>query len=179
MEDVLNTGQRPKIEPFEDQLFIVMSLPRLQGELVDIQQVGFFLNRGSLVSFHEGDFEPFQPIIKRLRDDSSRLRRRGVDFLLYSLIDVVIDQGFPVLELFGLQLAALEERILTASERDTPEKVHVLKRELILLRRMLWPQREVINQLLREENGMVREETLIYLRDCYDHSVQIMELLET
>ena len=179
LEDVLNTGQRPKIEPFDDQLFIVMSLPLLQDDLVDVQQIAFFLSETFLVSFYEGDFEPFEPVLKRLRDGGSRLRARGVDFLLHSLVDVVIDQGFPVLENFGLQLEELEERLLTAAGRETLEKIHVVKRELIFLRRMLWPQREVVNQLLRGDEGLVREETLVYLRDCYDHTIQIMDLLET
>jgi magnesium transporter len=179
LEDVLNTGQRPKIEPFDDQLFIVMSLALLQDDLVDVQQIAFFLSETFLVSFYEGDFEPFEPVLKRLRDGGSRLRARGVDFLLHSLVDVVIDQGFPVLENFGLQLEELEERLLTAAGRETLEKIHVVKRELIFLRRMLWPQREVVNQLLRGDEGLVREETLVYLRDCYDHTIQIMDLLET
>lgn len=99
--------------------------------------------------------------------------------MLYSLLDVVIDQGFPVLENFGLQLEDLEEQILKTAGDDTLENIHTLKRELILLRRMLWPQREVINQLLRGDLALVREETLVYLRDCYDHTIQIMDLLET
>jgi magnesium transporter len=179
LEDVLNTGQRPKIEPFNDQLFIVMSMPLLQDDLVDIDQVAFFLGESFLVSFHEGAFTPFEPVLKRLRDGASRLRSRGVDFLLHSLIDIVIDQGFPVLENFGLQLEELEEHILTAAGQETLAKIHVVKRELIFVRRMLWPQREVINQMLRDDDGLVREETQVYLRDCYDHTIQIMDLLET
>lgn len=179
LEDVLNTGQRSKIEPFDDQLFVVMNMPLMKDDLADIEQVAFFLNATFLVSFHEGAFTPFEPVLKRLRDKGSRLRMRGVDFLLHSLIDIVIDQGFPLLENFGLQLEELEERILTAAGQETLGKIHVVKRELILLRRMLWPQREVINQLLRGDDGLVREETQVYLRDCYDHTIQIMDLLET
>ena len=179
LEDVLNTGQRAKIEPFDDQLFIVMSMPLMQDDRVDIEQVAFFLNKTFLVSFNEGAFTPFEPVLKRLHDEGSRLRTRGVDFLLHSLIDIVIDQGFPLLENFGLQLEELEERILTAAGQETLEKIHVVKRELIFLRRILWPQREVINQLLRGNDGLVHEETQVYLRDCYDHTIQIMDLLET
>ncbi len=179
LEDVLNTGQRPKIEPFDDQLFIVTSLPLLEGDVVTVHQVSIFLNERFIVSFYDGDFSTFQPILKRLQDNGSRLRSRGPDFLLYSLLDMVIDQGFPVLESFGLQLEDLEEQILAAPGRGTVAKIHVLKRELILLRRMLWPQRDVINQLLRGDNKMVRDDTLVYLRDCYDHTIQVMDLLET
>jgi magnesium transporter len=179
LEDVLNTGQRPKVEPFDDQLFIIMSLPLMEAGIVDVQQVSFFLCDDILISFHDGDFALFQPIIRRLQDKKSRIRDRGVDFLLYTLLDLAIDQGFPVLENFGLQLEELEEEILQAASRETLERIHVVKRELILLRRMLWPQREVINQLLRESHALVREDTRIYLRDCYDHTIQVMDLLET
>jgi magnesium transporter len=179
LEDVLNTGQRPKVEPFDDQLFIVMSLPLMEAGVVNVRQVSIFLNENFLISFYNGDFVQFQPIVKRLQDKGSRVRLRGADFLLYSLIDLVIDQGFPVLEGFGLQMEDLEDQILDAAGGETLEKIHVVKRELILLRRMLWPQREVINQLLRGDQTLVKESTLIYFRDCYDHTIQVMDLLET
>lgn len=179
LEDVLNTGQRPKIEPFPDQLFVVMSLPLMVGDVVEVRQASFFLGKNFLVSFCEGEFAPFEPIIKRLQYDAGRLRSRAADFLLYSLLDVVVDQGFPVLESFGSQLEDLEEQILVAGDEDTLVSIHTVKRELVLLRRMLWPQREVINQLLRDEHALVAAGTHIYLRDCYDHTIQVMDLLET
>ncbi|HXK57275.1 MAG: magnesium/cobalt transporter CorA [Gammaproteobacteria bacterium] len=179
LEDILNTGQRPKIEPFDDQLFVVMSMPEMASGLVDVQQVSFFLGTNFVVSFCERGFASFQEIVKRLREQGSRLRSRGADFLLYSLLDMVIDQGFPVLESFGLELEGLEEEILESATGETLGRIHSVKRELILLRRMLWPQREVINQLLRGDQALVREDTLIYLRDCYDHTIQVMDLLET
>lgn len=179
LEDVLNTGQRPKLEPFDDQLFIIMSLPLMRDGLVDVQQVSLFFSSNFLVSFCAGDFAPFQMIVKRLQDSSSRMRARGGDFLLYSLLDVIVDQGFPVLESFGQQMEEVEEQILDAASRDTIETIHLIRRELILLRRMLWPQREVINQLLRDDHVLVQEATRIYLRDCYDHTIQVIDLLET
>ena len=179
LEDVLNIGQRPKVEPFDDQLFIVMSMPEVVSGLVRVEQVSFFLGSNFLVSFCEGGFAAFQEIVKRLNEQGSRLRSRGADFLLYSLLDMVIDRGFPVLESFGIKMEVLEEQILESATRDTLGKIHTVKRELILLRRMLWPQREVINELLRGDQALVQEDTLIYLRDCYDHTIQVMDLLET
>ncbi|MFT5134396.1 MAG: magnesium transporter, partial [Gammaproteobacteria bacterium] len=179
LEDVLNSGQRPKVEPFDDQLFIVMSMPLMEADLVKVVQVSFFLSSTFLVSFCESDFKPFQPIAKRLQDHANRLRSQGVDYLFYSLIDMVIDQGFPVLESFGQQLEDVEENILETNSKGTLENIHTLKRELILLRRMLWPQREVINKLLRGDYELVKEDTMVYLRDCYDHTIQIMDLLES
>lgn len=178
LEDVLNTGQRPKIEPFTDQLFVVMSLPLIIEDLVEVHQISFFLNAKFLVSFCEVESPIFQPVVKRLRSDGSRLRDRGSDFLLYSLIDVVIDQGFPVLESFGLQLEAMEEQVLLDPDTSALEDIHAFKRELIMLRHMLWPQREVINRLLHDDHTLIQESTMVYLRDCYDHSIHVMEMLE-
>ncbi len=179
LEDVLNSGQRPKIDTFDDQLFIIVSLPLTEGDHCQIQQISFFLAKNFLISFCQGEYAGFEPVIKRLHDRGGRMRKRGSDYLLYSLLDMIIDQGFPVLENFGLQLEDLEMQILQAADGDTLEKIHRLKRELILLRRMLWPQREVVNQLLRDDTGLIDDSTLIYLRDCYDHTIQVMDLLET
>lgn len=179
LEDILNTGQRPKIEYFEDQIFVIMNLPTVVGDSVNIQQVCFFLGKDYLISFCVGNFTPFEPIVNRLQDQASRLRSLGADFLLYSLLDVVIDQGFPLLEHFSTQLEELEEQVIESVDKDTLRKIHTIKRELILIRRTLWPQREVINQLQRGDHNLIQEGTLIYLRDCYDHTIQIMDLLES
>ncbi|MCB1762898.1 MAG: magnesium/cobalt transporter CorA [Gammaproteobacteria bacterium] len=179
LEDVLNSGQRPKVEPFDDQLFVVMSMPEMRSGRVEVHQVSLFFGNNFLVSFCENSSASFQQIVKRLGEQGSRLRSRGADYLLYSLLDMVIDQGFPVLENFGLELEEVEEQILGTSYQATLGRIHSVKRELILLRRLLWPQRDVINQLMRGDDALVREDTLIYLRDCYDHTVQVMELLET
>ncbi len=179
LEDVMNSGQRPKVESFEDQLFVVMALPLMQDDLVSIYQASFFLGESFVVSFCDHDAADFQPVVDRLHSGGIRIRHKDADFLLYSLLDLVIDSCFPVLEDFGLQLEDVEEEILEAADKETLERIHVLKRELIFLRRMLWPEREVISQLQRGQHGLIREETSIYLRDCYDHVVQVMELLET
>jgi len=178
LEDVMNKGQRPKVEAFDDQLFIVMNSPIMENDLVKIEQASFFLSSRFIISFYEHELDPFLPILKRLKDNHSRLRTRSIDFLMYSLLDVVIDQGFPVLEDFGQQLEDLEEVIL-GSSKNSLETIHVVKRELILMRRMLWPQREVMNHLLRGDIELIQDDTRIYLRDCYDHTIQVMDLMET
>lgn len=179
LEDVMNVGQRPKMDLYDDQVFVVMSLPTIEKEKIRVRQVSMFLNDNCLISFCEGDMAPFDPVIKRLQDKASRVRRKGADFMLYSLLDMIIDHGFPVLESFGQQLDYLEEEILKTANKQIPEKIHTLKRDLIILRRMLWPQREVVNQLLREDTAAIEEGTAVYLRDCYDHCIQVMDLLET
>ena len=179
LEDVINSGQRPKVESYGDQVFVVAAMPRMVDGLVSVGQVSFVLWGNMLVSFCEFDFSRFEPVVTRLQNEGGRLRSRGIDFLLYSLLDVAVDEGFPVLEDFGAQLEDLETQILSEANRETLEQIHTIKRELILLRRMLWPQREVINRLLRDDFEQIENDTLVYLRDCYDHTIQILDLLET
>ncbi|MDH3672742.1 MAG: magnesium/cobalt transporter CorA [Gammaproteobacteria bacterium] len=179
MEDVLNTGQRPKAESYDGQLFAITSLPVFASKAVRTEQISVFAGESYVVSFHEGKNDPFEPIRKRLRKDTGRLRTRKADYLLYALLDIVIDQGFPVLEAFGEQIDSLENALLRNPDKRTLTALHHLKRELLLLRRMLWPQREVLNILLRDEQVPITNETKLYLRDCYDHTIQIMDLIET
>jgi magnesium transporter len=179
LEDVINTGQRPKADSYDEQLFVVMNLPTVseQGE-IETEQVSLFLGDGFLISFHRGDSRPFEPVVQRLRKHSGKIRERKADYLLYALLDVIIDLGFPVLEFFSEYIEDLEIELLENPGKETLAKIHQLKRELLMLRRMLWPQREVINNLLREELPQIRQETLPYLRDCYDHTIQIIDLIE-
>ncbi len=179
LEDVLNTGQRPKLENYDRQMFVVMSLPAWRGEELAIRQVSLFFGSNYIISFYNGDQDPFEPVRKRLRVSGSRLRGRGADYLFYTLLDIIIDQGFPVLEDLGEWIENLEDELLGKPSRETLAQIHQLKRDLLLLRRMLWPQREVINQLLRGDQPLIQEATRPYLRDCYDHMVQIMDLFET
>jgi len=179
MEDILNTGQRPKLEHYEHQLFVVMSLPIWHGEDLITEQISLFIGKNYIISFHNGDHDPFEPLRKRLRTSGSRIRSRGADYLLYTLIDIIIDQGFPVLETLGEWIEDLEDELLGKPSQETLTQIHQLKRDLLLLRRMLWPQREVVNQLLREDQSLIQDGTRPYLRDCYDHIIQIMDLFET
>lgn len=179
LEDVHNTGQRPKVEEYDDQLFLILALPHFADGEVSLHQVSLFLTTDTVLSFCDGPSDPFEPVLKRIQQNASKLRSRGSDYLLYALLDAVIDQGFPVLEAFGLELENIEEKIVDGGGRETLLRLHAMKRELILLRRMLWPQREVLNKLMGQENKLIKDETLVYLRDCYDHTIQIMDLLET
>ena len=179
LEDILNTGQRPKVETYDAQLFVITSLPvMLDGNFVS-EQISMFAGKDYIISFHLGVTDPFEPVRKRLRNHSGKLRSRQADYLLYSLLDIIIDEGFPVLEGFGEQVEALEEELLEQPGKDTLRKLHGIKRELLFLRRMLWPQRELLNRLIHDENENLNKETTLHLRDCYDHTVQIMDLMET
>jgi magnesium transporter len=178
LEDVLNTGQRPKLENYDQQLFAVMSLPVWHDEELSTEQVSLFFGKNYIISFYNGEHDPFEPVRKRLRA-GGRLRGRGADYLFYTLLDVIVDLGFPILEDLGEWIEDLEEELLGKPSRATLSQIHQLKRDLLLLRRMLWPQREVVNQLLREDQTLIDEATRPYLRDCYDHTIQIMDLFET
>lgn len=179
MEDVINSGQRPKTDFFDNQLFVIMSHPEIAGTVTNVHQVSLFQGDNFLVSFHDGDTDPFDMVRTRLRRHSGRIRKRGSDYLLYALLDVVIDEGFPVLETLGDKIEDLEEALLNHPGKDTLREIHRIKRELLLLRRMLWPQREVLNTIIRDEAVPIGDDIKIYYRDCYDHTVQIMDLLET
>ncbi len=180
LEDVLNTGQRPKVDSYPDQLFITMNLPRLdeEGEL-SFTQVSLFLTDRMLLSFHHGEDQPFQAVVERLRKRSGRIRERGTDYLLYALLDVIVDQGFPLLEQLGETIEELEEELLDSPGKPTLARIHLVRRDLLLLRRNLWPQREVMANLNREGHGFIHDSTQPYLRDCYDHTIQILDLLES
>ncbi|WP_435684847.1 magnesium/cobalt transporter CorA [Sedimenticola selenatireducens] len=179
LEDIVNSGQRPKTELYDEQLFIILSHPLMEDGYAETEQVSLFLGDHVIFSFHGGAHDPFEPVRKRLRKHTGRLRTKGPDYLLYALVDLVIDQSFPVLERFGAELEELEEQLLAAPTRETLRRLHELKRDALLLRRMLWPQREVLNNLMRNEEYPIQEEIRLYFRDCYDHTIQIMDLLET
>jgi len=179
LEDVNNSGQRPKSEWYGDQLFVVMGLPVEEERWVRLEQVSLFVAGNRLISFHDGAGDPFAPVRQRLSRASGKLRARGSDYLLYALLDLVVDQGFPLLESFGVEAELLEDEVMERPSRKTVARIHAFKRELLLVRRVMWPQREVINSLLRDGDGVIEEETRVYLRDVYDHTVQILDLLET
>lgn len=179
MEDVLNTGQRPKIETYNDQLFIIMAMPSSEHEAISIEQISIFAGHNYVISILTGVNDPFEPLRQRLRKSNGRARKLQADYLLYCILDIIIDQGFPVLEDVGEQIEVIEEALLASTpEQNTLSQIHHLRRELLLLRRNLWPQREVVSNLLQTEQSLIDTTTLIYLRDCYDHIIQIMDLIE-
>lgn len=179
LEDVLNTGQRPKVDTYGEQLFAILSFPVLHGKRIVSEQLSLFLGKDYLVSFFSGDTDPFVAIRERLRSHRGPGRDRNTDYLFYALIDLVIDEGFPVLESLGEWIEDLEERLMDRPDKETLNEIHKLRRELLYLRRMLWPQREILNSLLRDEYPVIAKDTKIYLRDCYDHTIQIMDLMES
>lgn len=181
LEDVLNTGQRPKIELYDGQLFIIAAMPFYVGDTLEIVQISLFVGRNYLVCLCPLDEDPFEPVRKRMRaPHNRRFATREIDYLLYALLDLIIDSGFPVLERFGYQLEEMEDQLLASPSQQTLARIHTVKRELLVLRRVLWPQRELMTSLARaDDDDLINAGTLVYFRDCHDHSVQIIELLES
>ncbi|QQZ28151.1 magnesium/cobalt transporter CorA [Thiothrix subterranea] len=179
LEDILNSGQRPKIDFHEQHAFLILNLPHLIEDDIVLEQVSLFVGNGHLLSFCSGDGAAFEPIRQRLRQGFGRIRTRGVDYLLYALVDVVIDSAFPLLEDIGEQIEELEDRVLENPDKAILHTLHQLKRDLLLLRRALWPQREVISRLIQHDAELVNTTMRPYFSDCYDHAVQIIDLIET
>lgn len=178
-EDILNGGQRSKLEPYDDQLFVVMNIPAVDQQTLTVEPLYIIWHQQYVVTFFNGNNDPFENLLKRIRTPGAGLRGRGLDYLIYALLDMAVDTSFPVLETLGLQLEALEERMMAMPDTSVLQEIHALKRQIIIIRRAIWPQREVINQLLRDEDQWITEPVQVYLRDCYDHTVQIMDLVES
>jgi magnesium transporter len=177
LEDVLHVHQRAKTEEYQDHLFIVARMLGSNGTL-ETEQVAFFLGANFVITFQERPGDCFNPIRSRIRQ-KSRLRERGSDYLAYALIDAIIDAYFPRLELIGSRLDDLDEAISGPLGRQVTERLHDLRRDLIQLRKLLWQQRESLNVLVRQEKQFISRETQLYLRDCLDHVVQLMDVSET
>lgn len=179
LEDVLNQGQRPKAEAYDDFWFVVINRPSWHADGILMEQVSLFLGDGFLFSFYSGSDDPFAPIRTQLLGKGNRLRTRGADHLLYALIDLIVDHSFALLESVDETLESLEDEVLDEQvARDLPLRLHDLKRRLLTLRRQFWPVRELLAQLVKDEGGLIRDETRLFLRDVQDHVHQIMELIE-
>lgn len=178
LEDVINIPQRSKMEEYGDHLFIVSRMPELAPR-PDTEQVSLFLGRDFVLTFQERSGDPFDPVRERIRRSRGRIRGAGPDYLAYALLDAIIDHYFPVLEHCGDELEELEDRILAGAGRETMSRLHQIKRDLLTLRRAVWPERDAVNALIREPTELVTDETRVYLRDCHDHVVQVMELTES
>ena len=179
LEDILNKGQRPKVEEYDKLLFIIFSKPYMHNGTALIEQVSIFLGENYIITFHCGDHDPFDPLRQRLRKKGGRIRQQRADYLLYCILDLVIDQGYPVLEGFSENIEIIEEEVLKLTSNQTIlTKVHRIRRELQMLKRNLWPQRDALNDLLHGDIELISDNTLFYLRDCYDHTAQIIDLIE-
>ncbi|MDP9253860.1 MAG: magnesium/cobalt transporter CorA, partial [Verrucomicrobiota bacterium] len=181
LEDVLDTGQRPKVEQYDDYLFIVVHMLYIdQQKKICAEQVSMFLGKTFLITLQEeADFDVFEPVRARIRAGSGQIRKSGSDYLAYALLDSIIDHYYPVLESVGNEIDEIEEELVDNPLVRPVGSLHQHKRTLTQVRRLVWPLRDVTNSLLHEESGLVTPNTKVYLRDCYDHNVQLMDLVES
>jgi magnesium transporter len=178
LEDVINVHQRPKTEAYDDHLFLVTLMPAADRP-ERTEQLSLFLGQDYLLTFQERPGDSFDAVRDRLRRGKGRVRSAGADYLAYSLLDAVIDSFFPVLEGLGEELEGLEAEVLRTPDSSVVSDLHGLKRDLLSVRRAIWPQREMLNALIRGESELIGEVTSLYLRDCYDHTIQLMDIVET
>lgn len=187
VEDVFHIPQRPKVETYPQttdvsaRMFLVMQMLYVVDQQLHCEQVSLFLGHNTVLTFQEKPGDIWDPIRERITTDGSRLRNNDASFLVYALLDAVIDHCFPILEMFSNQLEDLEEKVLEDVEKNIVQKIYRIKRELIMVNRQVWPIREVLRQLQHEDvtRELMSEQTRTYLRDVYDHAVQIIEIVET
>lgn len=181
LEDVLSMTTRPKVEDYEDHFLVILKMLSFDEETDSIvaEQVSLIVGPSYLFSFQERAGDVFDPVRERLRQGKGRLRSRGTDYLAYALIDAVVDSYYRILERVGDRIEVLEEEALGEPRIDTMHRIHHLKREMLILRRAIWPLREATGQLYRGEVPLVTEETRLFLRDVHDHCVQVIDTVET
>jgi magnesium transporter len=181
LEDILNTDQRPKQEDFDKHLFIVLKMLSFDEETqsVDSEQISVVLGENFVISFQERIGDVFDPIRERIRNAKGRIRKMGPDYLMYTLLDAIVDNYFGILEKLGDKIQAMEDVLVSDPTEKTLKQIHYLKREMIYLRRSVWPLRELISGIERSESPLIKESTDAYLRDVYDHTIQVIDTVET
>jgi magnesium transporter len=181
LEDILNTDQRPKMEYFEKYIFFVLKMLYVDEKKQEIhsEQVSLVLGENYVISFQEGIGDVFDSVRERIRSGKTRIRKRDSDYLAYSLLDAIVDGYFGILEKIGERIEDMEEDLVSNPNPKILQEIYNLKREMIYIRKSVWPLREVINNLLREESKIITESTHIYLRDLYDHTIQVIDTVET
>ncbi|WP_413788486.1 magnesium/cobalt transporter CorA [Acetonema longum] len=179
LEDIVSSEQRPKSEDFGEYYFIVTKIYMLEGRRIVTGQASFILGGHYVISFLEEDSGLFAPVIERLTHPKGKMRKLGADYLVYALIDTIVDHYFCVLEQFGDDIERLEEAVVSQASQDNLQEIHDLKTQMLVFRKAVWPLREMISTLERGQSGLFREPTQLYIRDVYDHITQVLDTLET
>ena len=177
LEDAVHVHQRPKVDEYDSHLFVVARMTNAV-DCPGTEQVSMFLGKNFVITFQERDGDCFEPVRERIRQHS-RIRTKGADYLMYALIDAILDNYFPRMEEYRERLEHLEDHLMKARSKDAMTELHEIRRDLRQLRKLLWQHRESINSLLRLEHDLINRETSIYVRDCYDHSVQLLDVAES
>jgi len=180
LEDIVNVGQRPKLEDYGDYLFIVIKMVSYDqsSSSIDIEQVSLILAKNCVISLQERVGDVFEPVRQRIRNGKGRILGQGADYLGYALLDTIVDNYFLILEKVGDQVEGMDEMIIDDPSPEVLNDIRFMKREMIFLRKSIWPLREVISRLERLESELVSETTGIYFRDVYDHTIQVIDTIE-
>jgi magnesium transporter len=181
LEDILNTDQRPKIEDFGEYMYVVLKMFSYEDKSNEIltEQVSLILGANFVLSFRETMGDVFNQIRERIRSGKGKIRKMGADYLVYALLDAIVDNYFIILEKIGEQIEFLEEKLVINPVPETLNIIHKLKREMLFFRKSVWPLREVISVLERGESQLIKGSTKIFFRDVYDHNIQIIDTVET
>ncbi len=181
LEDILNTGQRPKTEEYDDLIFVVLKMLHYNEnpEKISSEQFSLVLGPNFLITFQEIQGDVFKTVRERIRKSKTRIRKAGCDYLAYALIDAIVDHYFAILEALGDKIESIETQLLNDPTHDTLEIIHEMKREMIYLRKQIWPIREIINSLVKSESSLIQEQMYVYFRDVYDHTIQIIDTIES
>ncbi|MGD9014701.1 MAG: magnesium/cobalt transporter CorA [Candidatus Omnitrophota bacterium] len=180
-EDITNTSQRPKYEDFGNYIFVVLkmlSYDEQNGE-TNAEHISLIVGQNFVISFQEKEGDIFDPIREKIRNAKGRIRKMGADYLAYALIDAIVDHYFVILEWLGEKIEGMEEELVSDPLPEKLQAIHDLKREMIFLRKSVWPLREVISGLQRAESSLIKKSTWVFLRDVYDHTIQVIDTIET
>ncbi|MFX1603659.1 MAG: magnesium/cobalt transporter CorA [Promethearchaeota archaeon] len=181
LEDIAHTQQRPKMEGLKDSVYLLLrafDYDSGAGELHS-EQVSILTGEQYVISFQESEVDLFDPVKNRLSRSLGRIRKGKSDYLTYSLVDLIVDRYFLVLEGFGDRIEALEDKVIRDPTNETLQEIYKMRRNMIMLRRHVWPLREIVSRLNREDSSFIRDQTRVYLKDLYDHIVQVNDLVET
>lgn len=182
VEDILNVEQRPKVEEFDNYLFVTLKILNWKQKKLffSVKQVSFIIGSNFILSFQESDNAIFAPILEKLQGEGTqRLRQQKADYLAYRMIDAIVDQYFVVLEGLGEQIEIIEDRIVSEPTPQNARTIYRLKRQILILRKAIWPMREAVNHLQYAEDALITPFTRVYLRDVYDHTMQAIDTIET
>ncbi|HUX56396.1 MAG TPA: magnesium/cobalt transporter CorA [Bacteroidales bacterium] len=181
LEDIANTTHRPKVEEYDNYLFVIIKMAYYKEETgeVIIEQVSLIIGRNYVISLQEKEGDILDGLRERIRNNKGKIRKQGSDYLMYGIMDVVVDNYFLVLEHIGEDIEEMEEQLMKSATQQLLNRIYTLKQELVYVRKSIWPMREVINTIQRTEYNLVKKDTFVYFRDVYDHTIQVVETVET
>lgn len=181
LEDILNTGQRPKYDDFEAHIFVVLKMIMFDQKVKEIvsEQVSIIFGENFVISVQESEGDVFDPIRERIRNNKGRIRKMGADYLAYALMDSIVDNYYGILEKMGDKIELMEDDLVSNPSTKVLNKIHKLKNDVIYLRKTVWPLRDVVSGLERGESPLIKQKTRIFLKDLYDHTIQAIDTIET